>query len=149
VTPQEVATIEALLRVEHEQASASEKSLVAEYEGILDASVDANLDDEHDPEGATVGYERARVASLLGHARGRLSALAAAKDRIRTGAYGTCVQCGRAISFGRLMALPTAVTCVSCANSSTRMSLAATERRGTRTSLHLRVPRRRPRPRSA
>lgn len=113
--------IEALLRVEHEQASASEESLFAEYEGILDASVDANLDDEHDPEGATVGYERARVASLLGQARDRLSALGAAKDRIRTGAYGTCVRCGRAICFDRLLALPTAVMCMSCAGS-TRMS---------------------------
>lgn len=58
MTPQEQAAIEALLLVEYERAVASEESLVAEYEGILDASVDANLDDEHDPEGATVGYER-------------------------------------------------------------------------------------------
>jgi len=122
VRPQEQAAIEALLLVEHEQAVASEASLVAEYEGILDASVDANLDDEHDPEGATVGYERARVASLLRHARGRLSALAAASDRIRTGAYGTCGQCGQAISIDRLMALPTAERCVSCTKGSTRMS---------------------------
>ncbi|MCA1673320.1 MAG: TraR/DksA C4-type zinc finger protein, partial [Actinobacteria bacterium] len=67
-------------------------------------------------------YERARVMSLLRHARARLSALAAATDRIRTGAYGTCGQCGESISIDRLMALPTAVTCASCAKSSTRMS---------------------------
>ena len=119
MTPQEQAAIEALLLVEHEQALASEASLAAEYEGILDASADANLDDEHDPEGATVGYERARVASLLGQVRGRLSALAAAGDRIRAGVYGTCARCGQTISFDRLMAYPTAVTCVSCATGST------------------------------
>lgn len=115
MTPSEQAAIDALLLVEHEQAVASEKSLVAEYEGIVDASADANLDDEHDPEGAPIGYERARVASLLRQTRGRLAALAAASDRIRTGVYGTCAHCGQAISFDRLMAFPTAVTCVSCA----------------------------------
>ena len=122
MTPHEQAAIEALLLAEHQQAVAREESLVEEHEGILDASADANLDDEHDPEGATVGYERARVASLLRQARARLSALEAASDRIRTGAYGTCGQCGEAISFDRLMAFPTAVTCVSCAKGSTRMS---------------------------
>ncbi len=119
MTPQEQAAIEALLLVEHEQAVASEESLVAEYVGILESSADANLDDEHDPEGATIGYERARVASLLRQARGRLSALVAARDRIRTGVYGMCGQCGRSISFDRLMAFPTAVTCVSCVKGST------------------------------
>ncbi len=123
MTPQERAAIEALLAVEQEQAVATEESLVAEYEGILDASADANLDDEHDPEGATVGFERARVVSLLRQTRGRLSALAAASDRIRTGAYGTCRQCGRRISFDRLVAFPTAETCISCAAGSTRMSI--------------------------
>jgi RNA polymerase-binding transcription factor DksA len=122
VTPQEQAAIEALMLVEHEQAVACEEALAAEYEGILDASADANLDDEHDPEGATVGYERARVASLLRQARARLSALAAAGDRIRAGVYGTCCHCGQPIPFDRLMAFPTAVTCVSCANGSTRAS---------------------------
>ena len=122
MTPQERAAIEALLLAEQQDALASEESLLAEYEGILEASVDANLDDEHDPEGATVGYERARVASLLAQARARLSALAAASDRIRTGVYGDCSQCGQPISFDRLMAFPTAVACVSCAKSSTRMS---------------------------
>ena len=122
MTPQEQAAIEALVFAEHQNAAASEESLVAEYAGIVDASVDANLDDEHDPEGATVGYERARVASLLRQARGRLSALAAARVRIRTGVYGDCGQCGQPISFDRLMAFPTAVTCVSCAKGSTRMS---------------------------
>ena len=122
MTPQERAAIEALLLAEHQEAAASEASLLAEYEGILDASVDANLDDEHDPEGATIGYERARVASLLRQARERLSALAAASDRIRTGVYGDCGQCGQPISFDRLMAFPTAVTCMSCAKGSTRKS---------------------------
>ena len=120
MTPEEQAAIEGLLLFQHEQAVASEASLVAEYEEIVDASANANLDDEHDPEGATVGYERARVASLLRQVRGRLSALAAARERIRAGVYGTCDRCGQAISFDRLMAFPTAVTCVSCAKGSTR-----------------------------
>lgn len=124
MTPQEQAAIEAVLLVEHERAVASEESLAAEYEGILEGSADANLDDEHDPEGATVGYERARVASLLGQVRGHLSALAAAGERIRAGVYGTCDQCGQAISFDRLMAFPTAGTCMSCAKGPAQPKLA-------------------------
>jgi RNA polymerase-binding transcription factor DksA len=123
VTPEEQAAIEGLLLFQHEQAVASEASLVAEYEEIVDASANANLDDEHDPEGATVGYERARVASLLRQTRGRLSALAAASDRLHAGAYGTCVACGQAVSFERLLAFPTAEMCVSCASHSTQMTI--------------------------
>jgi DnaK suppressor protein len=42
-------------------------------------------DDEHDPEGSTVGYERARVGSLLERTRHHLSDLDAALERVRLG----------------------------------------------------------------
>jgi len=39
----------------------------------------------------------------------------AALKRISDGTYGTCARCGEPIDPKRLKALPTAVTCISCA----------------------------------
>jgi DnaK suppressor protein len=44
----------------------------------------------------------------------RVKRLSAALDRMSEGAYGTCVECGDAISAGRLRATPEAQTCVRC-----------------------------------
>jgi RNA polymerase-binding transcription factor DksA len=44
----------------------------------------------------------------------RVNRLAAALDRLREGAYGTCVECGQAISAARLRAMPEVQTCVGC-----------------------------------
>jgi DnaK suppressor protein len=72
-------------------------------------------DDEHDPEGPTLGYERARVAALLENAREALRALDEAIARAEGGSYGRCEACGRAIAAERLAALPAARRCTSCA----------------------------------
>jgi RNA polymerase-binding transcription factor DksA len=80
------------------------------------ASVDtANTDDEHDPEGATLAFERAQVVSLLDEARARLAALDDASARVTAGTYGVCEQCGGEIGAERLAALPDTRRCVDCA----------------------------------
>jgi DnaK suppressor protein len=80
------------------------------------ASVDtANTDDEHDPEGATLAFERAQVTSLLAEARRRLEALDDAAARVETGDYGRCEACGGDIAAERLVALPETTRCVDCA----------------------------------
>ena len=109
------AAVEELLAAERERVAACEAGLVAELAAIVEASDLANLDDEHDPEGSTVGYERARTASLLDAVRSRSADLAAAAERLRTGTYGRCADCGQPIAPERLSAYPTAVACVSCA----------------------------------
>jgi DnaK suppressor protein len=86
-----------------------------DFEGIVAASSDANLDDEHDPEGSTVAFERAQVAALMADARDYLAELDRALDRIDTGTYGTCQRCGAPIGSERLIARPAARTCVGCA----------------------------------
>jgi DnaK suppressor protein len=114
VTPEEHAAVEGLLAAERERTAANAAGLAGELESIVEASAQANLDDEHDPEGATVGYERARVASLLAEARSRLAQLAEAEERLRSSAFGTCERCRRPIALERLLAHPVAVTCVAC-----------------------------------
>jgi DnaK suppressor protein len=72
-------------------------------------------DDEHDPEGATIGYERAQVWALLQQARANLVALDDAIERIDSGAIAACVVCHAPIAVERLLALPQTQTCIRCA----------------------------------
>jgi RNA polymerase-binding transcription factor DksA len=86
--------------------------LGAEISAITEARRDANSDDEHDPEGATIAYERSQADSLRRLAEERRTAVAAAVARLDEGTYGICVRCGRPIAEGRLEARPWADTCV-------------------------------------
>lgn len=45
---------------------------------------------------------------------GRVNRLSAALDRLNDGEYGTCVECGEAISPARLHVMPEVQTCVRC-----------------------------------
>ena len=89
-------------------------ALTGDWTGIVEATRDANTDDEHDPEGATIAFERSQVQTLVAQARERLAEVAAARDRLDAGTYGTCALCGQPIPAGRLEARPTARTCVRC-----------------------------------
>jgi DnaK suppressor protein len=52
--------------------------------------------------------------ALLSHELVRLRDIDAALARIKSGAYGICIDCGEAIPAARLNALPTAMSCVKC-----------------------------------
>jgi DnaK suppressor protein len=86
-------------------------------ESVVEAADGANVDDEHDPEGSTLAFEREQVAALLRQAEADLVELAAARQRLEEGRYGRCEVCGGPIGEGRLEARPTARTCVDCASS--------------------------------
>lgn len=105
---------EDLVQAEKESTIARIEALSAEFDDIVAGAADANSDDEHDPEGSTVAFERARVSTLLSQGRAYLEALEQAQGRIADGTYGVCEQCGAAIPPDRLAALPTARTCVQC-----------------------------------
>lgn len=91
-------------------------ALSRRLDGIIESSAHTTNDDEHDPEGVTVAFERAQVADMLERARADLRALDAARERLATGTYGTCLRCGHPIAAERLEALPAATTCIECAN---------------------------------
>jgi len=90
-------------------------ALTGDYEGIVEATKDSNADDEHDPEGSTIAFERSQVGTLVEDARHQLAEIAAARERLTQGNYGTCERCGGPIGEGRLEARPTARTCIACA----------------------------------
>jgi DnaK suppressor protein len=89
--------------------------LRAAFSEIVAASDGANLDDEHDPEGATIGFERAQISELLERAQSHLLEIDAAVQRLRDGTYDACEVCGEPILEARLAAQPTARCCVLCA----------------------------------
>ena len=90
--------------------------LERDFGSIVAASQADNADDEHDPEGATIAWERQHVAALLGQAREHLAAIDEALRRLSDGGYGRCEVCGQPIAPERLAARPTATQCVTCAS---------------------------------
>ena len=87
----------------------------AELLDVLDSASSTTGDDEHDPEGATIGFERAQAQASVDAAVARLNEIDAALERVATGTYGRCTVCGAAISAERLEARPAAPSCVTCA----------------------------------
>jgi RNA polymerase-binding transcription factor DksA len=104
-------------RLLDERAAAQSQlaALTADVAAMIAASEGSNSDDEHDPEGATIAFERAQTQALVDAARRRLGEIEAALDRLSDGRYGACVACGRPIEGGRLEARPSAARCLACA----------------------------------
>ncbi|GAB3254039.1 TraR/DksA family transcriptional regulator [Nocardioides dilutus] len=105
----------ALIEAERRRTEARLAQLRDDHRGFVEASRDTNADDEHDPEGATIAFERSQVGALVRQAEAHLAELDAARDRVALGTYGVCERCGTAIPDGRLEARPTARLCVACA----------------------------------
>jgi RNA polymerase-binding transcription factor len=112
---EDVDPIRAALLAAHDDARAQVRALSDDLAGVIDAARSSNADDEHDPEGATIAFERAQVIALLAAARERLAELEDALARHTAGGYGTCEACGRPIPAERLAVRPAARTCVACA----------------------------------
>jgi len=91
------------------------RSLRHDFAQLVQASEASNADDEHDPEGATIGFERAQLSALIEQAETRLADLERALQQVRDGGYGVCERCGGAIGAERLEARPAARTCIGCA----------------------------------
>jgi DnaK suppressor protein len=108
---------EAERRLEQKRQRTAERlaMLRGDHRGFVEASRDTNADDEHDPEGATIAFEREQVAALVRQASEHLAAVEAALGRVADGTYGVCTACGRPIPAERLEVRPTALTHVSCA----------------------------------
>jgi DnaK suppressor protein len=97
------------------RAEAEAATLAQDLEALFTASRDSNADDEHDPEGATIGFERAQLTALLAAARDRIAEIDGALHRVDAATYGVCERCGRPIAEERLAARPFARCCMACA----------------------------------
>jgi RNA polymerase-binding transcription factor DksA len=108
------------LVAERSSALAQITALSADLLAMMAASESTNADDEHDPEGATIAFERAQLVAVLQQAQTRLADLDRGLALLADGTYGVCERCGEPIGAERLLARPAARTCILCARSSSR-----------------------------
>jgi DnaK suppressor protein len=107
------------LNTDRDQALDQVAQLEREFASIVASTSDGSAggDDEHDPEGATVAFERQHVAALLDRARAHLAEIDAAAGKLDSGVYEICDICGGPIGAERLAARPAALSCVRCSAS--------------------------------
>ncbi len=101
-----------LLEEERQKKLALLPALRADIASANTARQDSNVDDEHDPEGATIAFELSQASALLEQSSMGLGQVEAALARIAAGTYGTCAVCGEAIAEGRLEARPWTPYCI-------------------------------------
>lgn len=103
------------IRSDRDALARQVRSLEAQFAGFVESAELVATDDEHDPEGHTIAFERQQVAALLRDARQKLAALDEGLRRLELGTYGRCATCGEAIDPERLAAVPGTQQCITCA----------------------------------
>ena len=111
-----LAEAHARLAIEHVAAEARASALARDVAVIVESARAGATDDEHDPEGATVAFERAQAMAMLEETRVQIGELEAAQARITDGTYGRCERCHQDIAAERLAARPVATLCIGCAS---------------------------------
>lgn len=111
-----------LLEERRRRALRRRDALRDDFDDIVERSSDASRDDEHDPEGATIAFERAQVTALVSAAGQELVDIARAVERVRAGIHDRCMSCGGEVPAERLRARPVTRTCVGCAGTDTGAS---------------------------
>ena len=101
-----------LLQEERHRKLALLPALRRDISSVNAARQDSNVDDEHDPEGATIAFELSQASALLEQSRLGLVEIEAALARIDAGTYGVCAVCGQHIAEGRLEARPWTPYCI-------------------------------------
>ncbi len=107
--------IRAQLHSDREETIARIAALGENVSSIVEAARYTATDDEHDPEGSTIAFERSQADALRSSGHQQLVEIEAALARIDDDAYGVCERCGQPIAHERLLARPTARTCITCA----------------------------------
>lgn len=101
-----------LLEAERNRKIALLPALRADISSVSAARHGSNVDDEHDPEGATIAFELSQASALLQQSSSGLAQVEAALQRIADGTYGMCAVCREPIAEGRLEARPWTPFCI-------------------------------------
>ena len=115
ITSRQRTSLRNHLAGDREQTRLLIERLTEEMGAFLTARRDSPTDDEHDPEGPTLAFERSQSQAMLAQSRQHLAEIDAALARIELGAYGRCTACGGDIALGRLRVRPQASLCIVCA----------------------------------
>ena len=100
----------------HSEAELSR--LERDHATLINASESSNADDEHDPEGATIAFEREQLVSIMTRVRRTVADQRQALSDLAEGRYGICADCAEPIDPARLEARPQARLCITCARRS-------------------------------
>lgn len=114
LTPAQREALAAEITARRERTRLRLQQLDRDVEALFEATADAP-DDEHDPEGATIGFERAQASTLRQDAEAQLEALDRAEAALADGHLDVCEGCGGPIGFDRLLVRPTTRRCIRCA----------------------------------
>jgi DnaK suppressor protein len=115
ITSRQRTSLRNHLAGDREQTRLLVERLTEEMGAFLSARRDSPTDDEHDPEGPTLAFERSQSQAMLEQSRQHLIDIDAALARMAGGTYGLCTSCGGDIALGRLQARPQAQLCIVCA----------------------------------
>jgi DnaK suppressor protein len=115
LTARQLASVRTHLAADREQTIRLIDSVSLEMDAFLSARRDTATDDEHDPEGPTLAFERSQSEAVLGQSMRHLTDIDAALLRMDEGTFDTCSTCRGPIALGRLEARPQATQCISCA----------------------------------
>jgi RNA polymerase-binding transcription factor DksA len=115
LTSGQLTSLRSHLVVDLKQTRRLIDQLVEEMDAFVVARRDTATDDEHDPEGPTLAFERSQSSAILGQSHQHVSEIETALLRMDQGTYGLCTNCRRSIALGRLQVRPQATLCISCA----------------------------------
>jgi RNA polymerase-binding protein DksA len=111
-TPDEVAEARAELQSELMRLRTELDSSGRALAGLMRDSGDGAGDDQADT--GTKNITREHELALAANAREMLEQTERALDRLDTGTYGLCENCGNPIGKARMQAFPRATLCVEC-----------------------------------
>ncbi|MEU6536068.1 TraR/DksA family transcriptional regulator [Streptomyces sp. NPDC047000] len=111
-TPEEVEEARTELLSEDERLRTEIATSEASVAGLMRDSGDGAGDDQADT--GTKNITREHELALAANAREMLLQTERALDRLDTGTYGLCENCGNAIGKARMQAFPRATLCVEC-----------------------------------
>ena len=115
LTAQQRTTLRDRLAADRAATELLVAQMISDLESFTVSRNDTSTDDEHDPEGPTLAFERSQSAAILEQSREHLAQIDTAIERIDEGSFGVCVTCGAAIPFARLEVRPYSTQCVPCA----------------------------------
>lgn len=111
-THEEIAELRAEIEHDIERAVADLETAEADLKGLIRDAGDGSGDDQADAGAKT--YEREQEISVANISRDKLAQNRHALERLDSGTYGVCEQCGEAIGKFRLQAAPRATLCRDC-----------------------------------
>jgi RNA polymerase-binding protein DksA len=111
-TPEEVEEARSGLHAEIERLRAEISSSQEALTGLMRDSGDGAGDDDADT--GTKNITREHEMALAANARERLYQNERALERLDSGTYGLCENCGKPIGKARMQAFPSATLCVEC-----------------------------------